>query len=318
MNTFLALRPIPNLPVSSSMRLRNRVVISRLPMGSRPDFQQLETYLSGNQIRVLRRYDEYWLSYEFKDDPVWPSKRKTRAAHKLSDTTLATNILVHTGAAFPVLVFERRHGQFQDGVVYRTKDLHSTLWARLGGWEEIRKDELDLVIQGVTSAIDNEIVRLQHPVELLEYALSTDSTYLRLLLAVAGLDALLLARKVVPFSLHLKNLLGASSYVFPSNNKLGQPKYRVSDVADDLYKLRGSIAHGEDVRQRFYRRERFETVEGHLIKQYDSPRFRYCDLLEECSVFLLGAALKKVFVSGLAGTVANRRQWKLRLRTRIP
>jgi hypothetical protein len=110
------------------------------------------------------------------------------------------------------------------------------------------------------------------------------------------------------FAKRLTTFLGNETFVFPALETFGQPKYRVGEVAEDLYELRNAIAHGGEIPLKFRKGTGFLDCAENLLEGYESG-YQYGCVLLESALFLLCAALRKVFVRKLIQTVAERRAW---------
>jgi len=119
------------------------------------------------------------------------------------------------------------------------------------------------------------------------------------------------------FGERLCNLLGQGTPVFPSAEFIGQPRYTVGDVADDLCDLRNAIAHGNEIPSKFRKETGFEDARGKLIDGYSSA-YQYRNVLEESALFLLCAALKTIFIRDLTDNVADEKRWRAYLKQRSP
>jgi hypothetical protein len=118
------------------------------------------------------------------------------------------------------------------------------------------EDDFAKVYQGINRAFDEEIVRLQNPILLLEHGLQTGHVYLSTLMWVMGLDMLFMAGGKGPFVGRAAGFLGAKTQVFPAVFENRQPTLTISEVLEDIYELRNSVAHGLEIPELFRNFER--------------------------------------------------------------
>ena len=85
-----------------------------------------------------------------------------------------------------------------------------------------------------------------------------------------------------------------------------RPKYKVGEVANDLYALRSEIAHGAYEDKRFSEVIGFWPEDGTAI----NDSFTRAQVLEECSLFLLQTALMSALSTELAKAVENAASWR--------
>ena len=160
-------------------------------------------------------------------------------------------------------------------------------------------------------------MRLTNPLYLFELGLESTNGYVRTLLWVSALDALLMAGTRGLFVERLSNALGSTTLVLPKVDPGGQPSYRVREFASDLYDLRSDIAHGRTISNKFLVPRPFTNVAGGRIDSYP-PNPRYSQILEECALFSLTGVLRRIFLDALVQTFSDTRAWRARLGRPFP
>jgi hypothetical protein len=168
------------------------------------------------------------------------------------------------------------------------------------------------VYEGIRRANADHFVRLQNPVLLLEHGQQIGNVYLASLMFVMGLDALFMAGESAKFMQRVGGFLGVNNLIFLADSLMKrQPKTSVSEVLQDLYELRNTIAHGQEIPKQPYREKHdLMSTAGYRINQID---FSYADLMQEASLFLLTTTLRRIFTEGLYDAVADVKQWRQRL-----
>jgi len=101
------------------------------------------------------------------------------------------------------------------------------------------------------------------------------------------------ATGVASLAIGLKPLLGADTPVFPACTTMPAPKYTVSNVAGDLYLLRNQMAHGLPFDPKFRTKNGFRCEDDRPVCP-EFAHWRYDQVLEECSAFLLCRALQAI------------------------
>lgn len=310
---YLALRPITGWRIDEDTQLPNKVWVKKISRQQAPHFDNWSEVLSKRQIRSLNE-TQYWFYFQFQDEPTRPTEKQEKALKKISSATLGCIVLTPGGNDGTLILCERWEEDWRPVTFEHHPDFHSTRWGRMVAVDSISLSDLVSVTEGITESIDKNIVRLINPLNFLENGLQTRNIHLRLFLWVTGLDALLMAPNRKAFIERLCNFLGGSTFVFPSLALFGQPKYRVEDVAGDLYDLRSCIAHGRAIPEKYRISFGFTSNQGRLIKSYPTD-YQYRQVLVECALFLLCRALRKVFVSNLVQTVGKQKEWRRMLDT---
>jgi len=131
--------------------------------------------------------------------------------------------------------------------------------------------DLPLVVAGVQRAFTRGGVRLINALNFFELGLDATNPYLQFFLWTTAIDDLLMAITQANFRDRLCDLFGANRFVLPST-EFGQPKYRVQDVADDIFGLRSAIAHGQEILPKFRVINPFEDDRGKVMAVLLGPR----------------------------------------------
>ena len=91
-----------------------------------------------------------------------------------------------------------------------------------------------------------------------------------------------------------------------------QPSTVVGSVLEDLYDFRSIIAHGQEVPVKPYRQKHdLVSTKGERI---NCSEYYYLQLMQESGLFMLTAALGRIFVEGLFDDVKDETKWRLKLR----
>lgn len=284
--------------------------------GMFPDLDSWAYFLSQLDLKELKSV-RHWLWYEFQSP--WPRNTHVEAAAlaRFDFAQYALQLLAPIGSRGLVLMAGRIGGKLMLETGHHRLPLNETVWGRLVSIPGTLPTELPVIMERIEEAFRRPIIRVQNPVYLLEHGLQATNLHIRVLLWTTGLDGLLMANTRKEFVDRLQNLLGADTPVFPPDKIMNrQPKYRVSDVAGDLYELRSQIAHGREISKRFRETTGFKAVDGGDISGAFSD-CQYRQVLEECAVFLLASALRKVLTLNLLEEIANERKWRQRLRTAV-
>lgn len=114
------------------------------------------------------------------------------------------------------------------------------------------------------------------------------------------------------FRRRLINVLGEQTFVLPKVEPGGQPKYRVGEMAEEVYELRSKIAHGSLISKKFLEQVRLRNVNDRNIESY-APPTQYLHIVRECALFLLIGVLKKIFLEDCAKVAKNTGLWRSKL-----
>lgn len=310
---FLVLRPFTGWPLNEDLELANGVWVKRLQNEDAPSFKEWSEALSSREIRSLTD-NRWWFAHSFQDEPVRPSPKQQSAEEKVLHATLAFIILTPGGNDGTLILCQKWENRWLSQTIHHFPQFHSTRWGRMVALDPTPLGDIVSLVQGVTESANRGIIRLINPFHFLENGLQSTNIHLRILLWTTGLDALLMATTPKRFVERLCNFLGGDTFVFPPLELFGQPKYRIKDVASDLYDLRSCIAHGKEIPRKYRRPCGFVDVAERSIEGYPND-YQYRQVLVECALFLLCRALRKVFVSNLVQTVGKQKEWRRMLDT---
>jgi hypothetical protein len=308
-NYCLVVRPLSNWPFKIPARLTLRVWVKTNPQFRDTAF--LRWALSGREIEDLTKR-QHWLSCQFKDSGVAGSNREQRAIKIIQNAALALQIVAPVGSwESQIIALDRRADGLQvRGMVHRPPQ-YTVPWARGVQFDSRAENELPLVVSGVQKTIARGSVRLKNALNFFELGLDSTNPYLQFFLWTSALDGLLMAANARTFRERLCSLFGHSNFVLPAS-EFGQPRYRVEDVADDLFELRSKIAHGSEIPKKFWTGVSFEDENGIPISVVQSPR-PYYQVLGECSLFLLCRLLRWIFVNDLQDIVGDAIRWRRKI-----
>jgi len=305
---YLVLRRVTGWSINKDLQLPNKVWVKRIPSQQVPHFDIWNEDLSKREIRSLAE-NRYWFYFSFQDEPTRPTEKQEKAIENISNATLAFLIIAPAGNDGTVILCERWEEEWHPVTIERHSEFHSTRWGRMVAVDPIPLADLISSVEGINESFNRQIIRLINPLNFLENGLQATNIHLRLLLWTTGLDALLMAPNRKKFVERLCRFLGEDTFVFPPLELFGQPKYRIKDVAADLYDLRSCIAHGKEIPRKYRRTCSFVDVAERSIEGYPSD-YQYRQVLVECALFLLCRALRKVFVSNLVQTVGKQKEWR--------
>lgn len=300
--------PLSIWPPQEEMSFPRGLSVKRLDESAKEEFSRWNDALSGQEIDNLRK-TEFWIAHCYSDQSVRDWETEERATSLVTSTALALQIVAPLGGHWVVFIC-RHHskGGLLAETLSRPPEIRSTLWARKCGFPGLRREDFLPTVCGVHNAFEHKIVRVQNAVQLFEHGLQSSNLHIRVLLWVMALDVLLMAENRKNFPTRLGNFLGDEALVFPAVPSIGQPKYRVADVASDLYKLRGEIAHGSRISQLFMKPVEFLGWEDAKYPEYRA--YQYRQLLEEAALFLLRKVLLKVFQEDLVDRLSNPKEWR--------
>ncbi len=208
-----------DLPLSGGIR------IERIPEAERPKFEDWNEFLSRSQIRDLSE-KPFWFRYDFHDEPVKGTKSKSAAMELLRNVPIAYQVArpVGTGETASLIVLcEKTQNRLVIDSIHNYRPLETTRWGSMIASEPVDFNVISAVTAGVQDAIASRVVRLQNPLYLLEMGQQADNLHIRVLLWVAGLDALLMGGSKNVFGRRLFNLLGRQTFVFPAVADLDNP-----------------------------------------------------------------------------------------------
>jgi hypothetical protein len=125
----------------------------------------------------------------------------------------------------------------------------STPWGRIAGYENVSLEEMRRVVRGVHAIVRFRVPRIINSLNFLELGFGAQNQYISTFLWVSGIESILMAGTVRNFRERLNNVLGEKTFVLPKVDPGGQPKYRVGEMAEEVYELRSDVAvSGELIR----------------------------------------------------------------------
>ena len=172
--------------------------------------------------------------------------------------------------------------------------------------------EIRTVIRGVNKVFRFRVLRLINSLQFLELGFGSNNPYIGTFLWVSGLDAILMAGNSRNFKDRLINVFGETTLVLPRVDPSGQPRYRVGEIADELYDLRSAIAHGQLIPKKFLEHVGLQDIHGKEISTY-LPKVQYFQVMRECALFLLIQLLRKIFLENRVSMVNDTALWRTRL-----
>jgi hypothetical protein len=272
--------------------------IRRLSPNERAALAMSDSLLLYHDIDQTAR-DHYWLCHEFESvDPagtVAHARRQEAAFKRMLYATYAIHILLPIGAPNLTLLYRSTPGGPILAGSRHQPPYHGTIWARICDLPDSFAEEIPQVFARVQDAFQKPTLRLQIPIWLLEQGLIAPDRHIRLLLWATGLDGLTRSGGVASFIDRLCSLLGPDAKIFPPCADYARPKYTVADVAGDLYLLRNQMAHGLPFDPKFRHKRGFLAQNDEPVSP-DFAAWRYDQVLEECSAFLLCRALREILL----------------------
>lgn len=267
---------------------------------------------SNDEIQLLSDA-QYWLCVSKEYEGVVDDGR-----HELDDAAhqaaIALQIICPNGAPHKFLKLRRTPEGWDIMGILPRKQLWPTTLGRMTDLEDQRIEDFDSIYAGIRWSFTKKIIRLQNPVLLLEHGQQLDNPYLSALLFVTALDMLFMAGEISRFVPRLGGFLGADSQIFPAWGApiAHQPNVTVREVISDLYEFRNIIAHGQEIPKRPYL-EAYNLISTAGCQINQVP-FYYANLMAESGLFLLTAALRKVFTERLFEVVSDTEKWRLNMK----
>ncbi len=309
---YSAYRPLNWWPFATPMHLHVGVWVKPTPITTPEGTSLWEWALSRMEADRLKKVPT-WVCCDFRDLPVLENWKKARAMQFVQNVVLAMQVVAPAGGEdSQTVLFEHRAEGLASVSVWHRPPMRSTPWARVAAFNTPTSlPDVQTVVRRVLRAFAQNVVRLVNPLYLLEYGLEATNPHIRVLFWVTALEGLLMSVRRDNFKERLFNLLGERTFVFPPIDifGFGQPKYRVGEVAEDLYELRSVVAHGGEIPAKFALACGFRDVSDTTIEVHEKNCL-YLEVLEECALFLLCRALRYVFVSGLDRKVYNASEWR--------
>ena len=293
---FVLLSPLPNWK-GAGQPVAEGICIRRLLPTERAALETADSPLRRDAGEAQR--DGHWLTYEFENaypaDNVRYRRRQDAAFKLMLHAMYAVQILAPIGAARVFLLYRKTAEGLDLCATQQRQPLIGSLWGRLCDTPASFEADIPTLLERIHEAFRKPTLRLQIPVWLLEQGMAAPDRHIRILLWATGLDAITRSGGTAAFAESLCHLLGAETHVFPPSAVRPRPKYKVRDVAEDLYQLRNEMAHGLPFHEKFRKKRGFLAEDGQPISE-DLANCRYDQALEECAVFLLCRALREVLL----------------------
>jgi hypothetical protein len=297
---FILMTPLPWRGVRQA--ITEGINIRRLDPPERAALESSDALLSHHDLDAAAR-DGWWLCYEFENsyspDNVRYGQRQAAAFKLLLHAMYTVQILMPIGAANLLLLYRRTEGGLRLDSSQRRHVFTGTAWGRRCDVPVSFGADAPVVLDRVHEVFQKPTLRLQIPVWLLEQGLIAEDRHIRILLWTTGLDAVTRSGGIAAFADKLCGLLGPGTEVFPPGAEHGTPPFKVSDVVEDLFRLRTEMAHGLPFHEKFRKKRAF-------LSNGACPEFancRYDQVLEECAGFLLCRALREVLLRDNADAV---------------
>jgi hypothetical protein len=250
----------------------------------------------------------WWVTLECRADSSALSKRQHRAVEIVRYTRLAIQLVAPVGCNESTIVISGPNGVS----TVHPPPMPSTPWGRISMFENASLADIRRVVRGVNSILRFRVPRLINSLNFLELGFGAENPYISTFLWVSGLDAILMAGTPQNFRQRLVNVLGERSFVLPKVDPGGQPKYRVGEIAEEVYELRSKIAHGSLIPKKFLEQVRLKNTSDRNIESY-APPTQYLHIVRECALFLLIGVLKKIFLEDCAKVANSTGLWRSKL-----
>jgi len=249
------------------------------------------------------------VTLECKADGSALSPRQHRAAEIVRFTRLAIQLVAPVGCNESTIVVSGRNGVS----TVHPPAMVSTPWGRITGYENVSLDEIRRVVRGVNTILRFRVPLIINSLNFLELGFGAQNPAISTFLWVSGIESLLMAGTVQNFTQRLKNVLGEQTFMLPKVDPGGQPKYRVGDMAEDVYELRSNVAHGSLINKKFLSPTTLKNIQDRDIVAY-SPPTQYLHIVRECALFLLARVLHKIFLDDCAKVANDTKAWKAKLK----
>jgi hypothetical protein len=294
-------------PYATPAKLWHGLWVKPTPKLPAEEDQSWRWSLSGSESASLTKYP-WWVTLEFHSSNTALGRRQQRAVELVKYARLGIQLVAPVGSSDSTIVVT---SPGNSTVVFRQPPMTSTPWGRICGYENSSLAEIRKVVRGVSSIFRFRVPRLINPLQFLELGFGQDNPYIRIFLWVSGLDSILMAGDSKNFKKRLVNVFGDSTFVLP-NYLDSQPRYRVGEIAEELYDLRSKIAHGNLIPAKFLKLVDLEDIHGKAISTY-SGQVQYLKVMRECALFLLIRLLRKIFLENKVWMVKDIPIWRARL-----
>jgi|GEM_PF-3269837 len=284
--------------------------IRRLKIADRMDLTN-HYYLSPAHCRELLN-SELWIHYTFLGEAGRQFKAYEEAEQQIRD--LISVMLVFRPRLHLDLMLFLPSGQTGSPELISSlpKFVQVPIRVNVNDFGSPDLGELSAAFTRFRKCSEVALTRLINPVRLLEHGLQAREPHLATLLWTMGLDSLLMPKNSKLFVSRLCRLLGPESYVFGRGKFLGeQPSIKVGDIAEDLYKFRSKIAHGNDIPIRFREKFALRSTTGEEIYCGEGhSHLPYRAILHSAALFLLLAAIRGILTdANLHGLVQHEDSW---------
>jgi hypothetical protein len=316
MPKFLVATPIKPNTINKEHFFSGGISIRNLPRVSKASLAILRPVVPPKIIDHIAD-TPYWLAAEAETEDPAPAHDDALYL-KATNAARALQIVCPVGAKHVFIQFKAVGDDLEAMNAKIGTELHSTLVGRTAFLEDQPIDQtFDPIYTGILRAFDERIVRLQNPILLLEHGMQTCNPNLAALLFTMALDALVMAGESKPFVSRLGGFLRPDTFVFPQDSFMHrQPTTKVGDVLAPLYKFRSLIAHGQEISKQPYRQSHpLLDTNGAPVPDTHYP-YTYTELMRESALFILTAALRKVFTEDLVNIVKCPRRWRAELKRR--
>lgn len=289
-----ALAPLP--PWAGQVQFDSEILLKKEP---RQSLGELVSWASDDVKRVWD-HTSYWLRHDF-------SAASEDTAEAREALGIVANALLSCQLAFPVggeslmVIVQRTDGKFIPRMVVHSNPYYTTRAARMAFTYPIEAAKvLNNVLKGILFTFQKGPIRLINPLNFFRLGLQMSEVHVQVLLWTTALDALTMADNPSVFEKRLCNFLGSETYVYPDAPSLVRPDYRIKDLAGPLFELRSDIAHGREIKEKFWK----SKTEIYGAEQ----EFR--GILCDAALFLLCEFVQKIFRLGVIEEVGNSKQWK--------
>jgi hypothetical protein len=299
--------PLDAQAVSRPYQFSDGVSIRQLP-SIRWDVSIVRQFISEKEREAIEK-TRYWLCVS--REVARPSDQDTDFIYELAHYALWTiQIICPSGAKCSLLKFWNTAQGYDNIGSLHPRELEGTLLSKRTRLEDCGlRQQFECIYSYVKRAFEEKVVRLQNPVLLLEHSMQAGNPNLSALMAVMGLDILMMAGNISNFVPRLGGFLGPTSPVFaPPSDKPDGPVITVQEVIEDLYDFRNIIAHGNEIPEHPWRERR------DLLDKYGSRLnfgdYYYCQLLRDCGIYFITRVLRQLFVDQMFDKVKDTHVWK--------
>jgi hypothetical protein len=276
------------------------------------DVSIVKSFISERERREIEN-TRYWLCASREVDR--PADDDTDDLYELARYALwTTQIICPSGAKGIFLKFWKTPLGYDNVGSLHPREMEGTLVGRMSRLEDLGlARHFGAVHACVKRAFEEKVVRLQNPILLIEHAMQSGNTNLGALMAVMGLDMLLMAGNIGNFVSRLGGCLGPRSPALaPPSDQADGPVVTVQEVVGDLYEFRNIIAHGNELPEAPWRlKYDLLTKSGSRVNLRD---YYYAQFLRDCAIFFVTRVLRQAFVDNMFDDVKDVSKWKTLLK----